>query len=89
MIQNIPAQRPAPNANASPTSRTKAAKTPDPFMAGIALALADLVRLHDQPSMAADVIAGHGFRLADFKGCEPYDLKVIRKLYRTEYVLRR
>lgn len=63
-------------------------KKPDPFMEGFAIALADLVRLHDQPSMAADVIAGHGFALADFKGCEPYDFKVIRKLFRTEYVLR-
>lgn len=89
MTLNIQARRPAPNANASPTSQKKIAKKPDPFMEGVAIALADLVRLHDQPSMAADVLAGHGFTLADFKGCEPYDLKVIRKLYRTEYVLRR
>lgn len=61
----------------------------DPFMEGIAIALADLVRLHDQPAMAADVIAGHGFTLKDFKSCDDYDLKVIRKLFRTEAVLRR
>lgn len=61
---------------------------PDPFMEGIAIALADLVRLHDQPGMAADVIAGHGFELRDFKGCDEYDLKIIRKLYREESALR-
>jgi hypothetical protein len=68
-------------------SKRKGAKRPDPFMEGIAIALADLVRLYDQPSMAAGVLAGHGFALADFKGVDPYDLNVIRKLYRTESVL--
>ncbi len=61
----------------------------DPFMEGFAIALADLVRMYDQPSMAADVIAGHGFQLKDFKSCDDYDLKVIRKLFRTEAALRR
>lgn len=65
----------------------KRQKYPDPFMEGIAIACADLVRLFDQPGMAAGIIAGHGFKLTDFKGCEPYDLNVIRKLYRTEAVL--
>lgn len=63
-------------------------KNPEPFMEGIAVAIADLVRLHDVPSMAADVLAGHGFKLKDFAGCDDYDMKVIRKLYRTEYVLK-
>lgn len=62
---------------------------PNPFMDGFAVAVADLVRLHDAPSMAADVIAGHGFTIASFSGCDPYDLKVIRKLFKEEYVLRR
>lgn len=61
---------------------------PDPFMEGFAIALADVVRLHDQPTVAADVIAGHGFTLKDFRGCDPYDMKIIRKLFRTESVLR-
>ncbi len=69
--------------------RPRTKPIPDPFMEGFAIACADLVRLHDQPGMAADVIAGHGFNLTDFKGCDPYDLKVIRKLYVTEPSLRR
>lgn len=70
-------------------ARARAKGRPDPFMEGFAIALADLVRMHDQPTMAADVIAGHGFALEDFKGCDPYDLNVIRKLFRTESALRR
>jgi hypothetical protein len=72
----------------SRAKRARGRRSPDPFMEGFAIALADLVRGHDQPSMAADVIAGHGFTLDDFAGCDPYDLKVIRKLFRTESVLR-
>jgi|SRR6185312_13526372 len=65
----------------------KRRKYPDPFMEGIAIACADLVRLFDQPGMAVGIIAGHGFTLADFKGCESYDLDIIHKLFRTEAAL--
>ena len=57
---------------------------------GIALAVAAVARDSDEPSVAANVLAGLGIDLADFvaAGVDPYDLKVIRKLYRTEYVLK-
>lgn len=58
------------------------------FMQGFAMALADLVRLHDQPGMAADVIAGHGFTLSDFRGVDAYDRALISKRFREEASLR-
>jgi hypothetical protein len=53
------------------------------FLRGFAIALADLNRLHDQPTMVRDVIDGAGLTLADFKraGVEPYDLKELRKAF--------
>lgn len=61
--------------------------TPNPFMEGFAIALADLVRMYDQPTMAANVIAGHGFTLKDFRGIDAYDMNVIRRLFKTEEAL--
>lgn len=58
------------------------------FMSGFALAIADLARRHDEPTVAAGLIAGHGFRLKDFAGVDETDLRVIRKLFRTESQLR-
>jgi hypothetical protein len=54
------------------------------FLRGFAIALADLNRLHDQPTMVRDVIDGAALTLADFKraGVEPYDLKELRKAFR-------
>lgn len=56
---------------------------------GFAMAIASLVRQFDQPSMAADLIDDYGFDLDDFRHCDDYDLKVIRKLFRTESALRK
>lgn len=65
----------------------KMKKGTDPIMQGFALAVADIVRLFDNPTVAAGIIAGHGFRLSAFDGVDEYDLKVIRQLYKTETAL--
>lgn len=57
------------------------------FVQGFAVAVAEVARNHDNPTMAADLIAGSGFDLRDFRQCDSYDLKVIRKLFREESVL--
>ncbi|MFG1300328.1 hypothetical protein V5F49_11095 [Xanthobacter sp. V3C-3] len=51
------------------------------FIAGFALALADINRLHDCPTYVADTIVGAGFTIADFRqaGVEEYDLAELRK----------
>ena len=54
------------------------------FLAGFALALADINRLHDCPTYVVDTITGAGFTIADFKqaGVDDYDLKELRKCVR-------
>lgn len=61
------------------------------FVRGFAIAAAAVARDHDAPTMAANLIAGFGFDLRDFRRAkvDGYDLKVISKLYRTESALRR
>ncbi len=68
-------------------STARALHTKD-FMDGFAMAVADLVRQSDHPTIAAGLIAGHGFRLSDFDDCDPYDRNVIVRLFRTETQLR-
>lgn len=64
-------------------------KAPNEFMAGIAAAVASVVRQHGAPSIAADVLAGYGLTVDQFEGVDQFDLTVIKDLYRTEYVLRK
>lgn len=54
------------------------------FMAGFALALADINRLHDCPTYVVDTMVGAGFTIADFKraGVEAYDLQELEKCVR-------
>jgi hypothetical protein len=56
------------------------------FAQGIALAVAILARMHDQPTIAADVASEAGYTIADYEraGVDEYDLKVLRKLRRDE-----
>lgn len=63
------------------------------FLQGFALAVAELARNSgaDNPTAAANLIAGFGFDLADFRRAkvDGYDLRVISKLYKTESALKR
>lgn len=61
------------------------------FVLGFAAVAASLARDYDQPGIAADIIANNGFELDDFKKArvEPFDMKHIRKLFRTESRLER
>ena len=79
-----------PDAQLTPTLQSLAVKKvkSDPFMAGIAAAVASVVRQHDEPAIAADVLAGYGLTLDQFKGIDLFDLDIIKELYRTEFVLR-
>lgn len=56
------------------------------FIQGIALAVALVSRMHDQPTIAADVAAEAGYTLADYEraGVDEYDLNVLRTLRREE-----
>ena len=51
------------------------------FYAGIALALAELARLHGEDVAIKDVLGGIGLTIADLKqgGAQEYDLKAIRQ----------
>lgn len=63
------------------------------FMQGAAAVLAELARHNggDNPTAAANLIAGFGFDVGDFRRAkvDGYDLRVISKLYRTESALKR
>lgn len=59
----------------------------DEFINGFATAVAEVVRYHNNPTIAAAIIAGSGFTKADFKCVEPYDRNVIYKLFKTESIL--
>lgn len=54
------------------------------FLAGFAAGLAELNRMHDQPSMVCDVLRGYGVKLLDLSnaGVEEYDLGEIAKCLR-------
>jgi hypothetical protein len=60
------------------------------FMCGVALALASLVREHDQPSMAVDIARRNGITLHDLKSANPdeFDMKPLRKAWRDNPVRR-
>lgn len=62
-------------------------------MQGIALAVAELARQTggDNPTAAANLIAGFGFDVEDFRRAkvDGYDMRVISKLYRTESALKK
>lgn len=68
--------------------RTKADKL---FICGYGIACAEIVRLHDEPTIAADVLNASSFSLSDFEdaGLDDYDLDEIKKLFREEASLRR
>lgn len=55
----------------------------DEFVCGFAIALAELIRLHDEPTLARDVIDGNGYALNDFEraGVDRYDLIELRKAF--------
>jgi hypothetical protein len=57
-------------------------KSEKDFIQGYACAMAQLIRLHGEPSMARDLINCGGFTLDDFKKaeCDEYDLKPIEEL---------
>lgn len=56
------------------------------FAQGIALAVAILARMHDLPTVAADIASEAGFTIADYKRAkvDEYDLRALRKLRREE-----
>jgi len=56
------------------------------FIQGIALAVAIVARMHDQPTIAADVASEAGYTIADYvrAGVDEYDLQALRKLRREE-----
>jgi hypothetical protein len=56
------------------------------WIQGVGYAVAEIVRLHGMPSVAADVAHASGCKLADFvaAGMDTYDLKTLRKLARDE-----
>jgi hypothetical protein len=68
--------------------RTKADKA---FLCGYAIACAEIVRLHNEPTIAADVLNASNFSLEDFERAEldPYELDEIKKLFAEEASLRR
>lgn len=54
------------------------------FRQGVGLALAELNRMHDQPTMIKDVLLGFGYTVPMLKraGVDEYDLKELRKCVR-------
>lgn len=67
---------------ASRMNRAKTMKTSD-FIQGIAYAVAELNRGHDQPTMCRDILNATGFTLRDFERVvDPYDMKELRKVWR-------
>lgn len=55
------------------------------FLQGFACVIANLVRFHDQPSLARELCVEAGFSYEDFKGqgIDSYDLKQIRKAFKS------
>jgi hypothetical protein len=60
------------------------------FTAGYAAAVAELVRLHGETTIAADILRASDMTLDEFTKArlDPYDMVVIRKLFAEESVLR-
>lgn len=71
--------------------RTRLTSKDKAFICGYGIAAAEIVRLHDEPTIAADVVLASNFSLEDFRraGLDPYDLEEIEKLFAGEAVLRR
>lgn len=63
-----------------------AAATHRGFVQGIAYSVAEIVRSHDQPTIAVDLAGAAGFDYDDFAqaGVDEFDLKQLRKLRREE-----
>lgn len=53
------------------------------FMSGYAVAIGQLVALYDQPTVAKHMMRAVGLTPADFKGIEPYDMKWIKKAWKS------
>jgi hypothetical protein len=56
------------------------------WILGLGYAVAEVVRLHDQPGVAAEVVASSGCDLGDFvtAGLDTYDLKTLRRVAKEE-----
>jgi hypothetical protein len=54
------------------------------FRQGVAIALANLNRMHDAPTMVADVLGDIGLSRAQYRsaGVDPYDLNELSKCVR-------
>ena len=62
------------------TSSKKNTKKEDQLYAGIAFALAEVWRLHQEDIVIRDVLQGSGITIEDLKnsGADPYDWKEVR-----------
>lgn len=65
-------------------SEPRAVSSDQQFAAGVAWALATLNKMHDQPSMCADVLAASGFKVEDFRHIKGFEGAEIRRIYRKE-----
>lgn len=56
------------------------------LIVGFGMALTAMNKGHDQPTMCKDAAIGNGLYLDDFKraGCEPYDMRELRKIFRSD-----
>lgn len=56
------------------------------FTQGVGYAVAEIIRSHDEPSVAVDVAMAAGFTYGEYvrAGLSEYDLKTLRKLRREE-----
>ena len=54
------------------------------FVQGVGYAVAEVVRSHDQPTIAADVASAAGYTVREYMvaGVDEYDLKTLRKVRR-------
>jgi hypothetical protein len=61
------------------------------FRLGYVMAVANLMHLHDQPTIAADLLAEAGLTLPQIRGLglSDFDMKPVAALFRTEARLRR
>lgn len=55
------------------------------FLRGYAAAIGALVRLHNKPSLALDIVRNDGLKLSDFKtaGVEDFDLRQLRRAFKS------
>ena len=67
---------------------TKMPKEAQAFYQGYVLAMANIIRCHDQPSMVIDIMQNDGVTIGLLKRChvDAYDLKVIRKAFKDKGV---